>query len=111
MRTFTEARSLSARAAQAFLILANAASEHRVITYGELADGMLYNSANPLGNVLDQLAPWLRFAKLPPLCALAVNKESMLPGSGYHREGADLLADWADVWRFDWRDVIPPTAS
>lgn len=66
-----------------------------LITYGHMCElAGLEELTRASGRFLQEVAEWCQAHGWPPLNALAVNKDSRMPGSGYDQApGCDLL-EW-----------------
>ncbi|GAB4506256.1 MAG: hypothetical protein Kow00123_03940 [Anaerolineales bacterium] len=88
------------RATQIWSVLAWAARNQQVVTYGQLA--ALIGVPRPgLGQLLAPIQAYCRLQSLPPLTALVVSDTTGKPGSGF-TAAEDVLAAQAQVFRFDW---------
>jgi len=106
-----------ARAHEAWDILAECARRKQPLAYGELAGqmGIHHRACAPF---LGLIQAHCRSHGLPPLQSLVVNKQTSVPGGGYHGSGTDLrelIQAHDDVFAFSWeRHPNPfkwPTAS
>lgn len=98
-----------ARARKAWPILVRAASTRSPMTYAELGSkiGVHYRAAQYLLGVIQV---YCAKNKLPPLQALAVNRQTGLPGSGYYGSGRTHAAHQRaldDVCRKKWPATAP----
>lgn len=66
-----------------------------VITYGDLCRraGVPFLTQNP-GLFLAEIADWCSARAYPPLNALAVNAETVVPGDNYDKAAGCSLASW-----------------
>jgi hypothetical protein len=87
-------------AAQLWSVLALAARNRQVLTYGMV--GKLVNlPAVALGKSLEPLQSYCILNRLPPLTILVVNEETGLPGGGFIAAQNIPLAQLT-VFAFDW---------
>tara|TARA_R100000322_G_scaffold75912_5_gene47549 strand:+ start:13642 stop:13974 length:333 start_codon:yes stop_codon:yes gene_type:complete len=87
--------------------LAIAATEQRLVTYGEFAD-RFGGIAQGWGAKLTEMGEWLKDQGLPLLPVLVVNKQTRLPSADanfYRRLGLDeegLKREQQACFNFDW---------
>jgi putative restriction endonuclease len=99
-----------ARAHEAWGILVEAAQRKQSMTYGQLASrmGIHHRACAPfLGLIQEQC----RGRELPPLQSLVVNKQTSVPGGGYHGSGTDmreLIGAQDEVFAYAWGEVANP---
>lgn len=106
-----EHRSRSWQAVQAWTILVTRATHQQTFTYGQLAEAMGYSgrAANTLSDVLDHIYAFCMVHQLPLLTVLIEGDQTGRPNAAdglYHEPGAERRR----VHKYNWFDVIPPTA-
>ena len=98
---------IAERAAQAWSLLAFAATNRQTLTY-ELVGKLTGMHAAGLGTVLEPIQSYCLEHGLPPLSALVVNKSTGLPGQGF--TGAmDVPHAFIQVFEHDWLATPCPT--
>jgi hypothetical protein len=95
------------RAAQAWSLLAFAATHRQTLTY-ELLAKLTGMHAAGLGAVLEPIQSYCLLHSLPPLTALVVNKVTGLPGTGFIA-AADVPREFVRIFEHDWLAVTCPT--
>jgi hypothetical protein len=95
------------RAAQAWSVLALAASNRQTLTY-ELLGKLTGMHAAGLGAVLEPIQSYCMLSGLPPLTALVVNKSTGLPGPGFIA-AADVPKEFVRVFDHDWLSTGCPS--
>lgn len=88
------------RAAQLWSILALAAKNRQVLTYGILAR-LTGVPRRGQGQLLEPIQSYCMLKKLPPLTAIVVNDETGLPGSGF-TAASDVPKTQLRVFDFNW---------
>ncbi|RRN01677.1 hypothetical protein EIM44_09140 [Bibersteinia trehalosi] len=109
MKKFSEIKTRTARALQAWQILVSAAMNRQTHTYKSLSNLMFgHDATGVLGSTLGHIASFCNANDLPPLTAIVVNSKTGLPGDEIPVSG-DLNAIREKVYSFDWYDVYPPS--
>jgi len=99
---------IAERAAQIWPVLALAARNRQVLTYGMLSKLISVPSAG-LGQLLEPIQSYCLLGNgLPPLTAIVVSKESGLPGVGFVA-AHDVPREQMRVFEFDWLEHGCPT--
>lgn len=95
------------RAQQYWSVLAFAAREQKVVSYEMLSQmtGMAVEAGRELGHIYF----YCKRKKLPLLNLLAINKASGRPGEGCPADMADLPAEQARVFMYDWLEHGVPS--
>lgn len=88
------------RAAQAWSLLAFAASNRQTLTY-ELVGKLTGMHSAGLGAVLEPIQSYCMLNDLPALTALVVNKSTGLPGPGFIA-AADVPREFVRIFEHDW---------
>jgi hypothetical protein len=91
---------VSERAAQIWPMLALAARNRQILSYGLLGK-LISVPPSGLGQLLEPIQSYCLLHGLPPLSALVVSKESGLPGAGFIA-AADLPREQMRVFEHDW---------
>jgi len=103
-----------ARVLAVFALLTRAAKERRLVTYVELAEGVKCHHHAELARLLDCIADLCKDHEYPPLTALAISQENLLPGKGIWTLFPEIQEGekdrrWAEmvreVYLFDWGKV------
>ena len=90
------------RAAQIWAVLALAAKNRQILTYGMLAKLVGLPPA-ALGSGLHLIQDYCQQHKLRPLTSLVVQQATGLPGDGYEGAGAAQFAqEVQSVFEYDW---------
>jgi hypothetical protein len=97
------------RAQQYWSVLALAAREQKVLSYGMLSD--LTGMANEAGRELGHIYYYCVHHKLPLLNLLAIGKENGRPSDGCPANLTDLPAQQARVFVYDWLKHGAPSAE
>jgi hypothetical protein len=97
---------VSERAAQIWPVLALAARNRRILSYGLLGK-LISVPPSGLGQLLEPIQSYCLLHELPPLSALVVSKETGLPGTGFI-VAADLPREQMRVFEKDWTTVGCP---
>lgn len=88
------------RATQVWSVLALAARNRQVLTYGIVAD--LIGVPMPgLGKILEPIQSYCLVHELPPLTILVVQDATGMPGSGFVA-AQDIPAAQSRVFAYDW---------
>ena len=96
------------RAAQIWPVLALAARNRQILTYGLLSKLISVPTVG-LGQLLEPLQSYCLLQKdMPPLSAIVVSGETGLPGPGFIA-APDLPREQMRVFAFDWLAVSCPT--
>lgn len=96
----------SQRAAQIWPLLAWAATNRQVLTYGTVGD-LIGVPTSGLGHLLEPIQSYCLIKKLPPLTVIVVSKETGLPGSGF--VAADFATGVQRVHAHNWLEEQSPT--
>lgn len=96
---------------QAWPILARAATEHRILTYLDLATALGYRGARVAKFPLWSIQDFCIEKNLPPLTSIVVNKRSGIPGAGFIAWEGDIGDAHARVFGHDWSTVPIPFSS
>jgi hypothetical protein len=92
----------SERACQIWAVLAWAAKNRQILTYGYLSKLIGVPTAG-LGQLLEPIQSYCLLSEIPPLTVLVVQQDSGLPGSGFTGASASELARaQMEVFGFDW---------
>lgn len=97
----------SERAAQIWPVLALAARNRQVLTYGILG-GLIGVPTAGLGQLLEPIQSYCLLNQLPPLTILVVSKDTGLPGSGFVAV-SDIPRHQSRVFEHDWLAAAHPT--
>ncbi len=97
------------RAAQLWSILALAAMNRQVLSYGLVAQ-MIGVPTAALGQLLEPIQAYCLEHSLPGLTSIVVSDESGLPGSGF-TAASDLPREQMRVFRERWTERQPPTPA
>ncbi len=97
----------SERAAQIWSVLAWAATNRQVLTYGILGK-LIGVPARGLGHLLEPVQSYCLLKSLPPLTILVVSEDSGLPSSGFTAAG-DIPKTQLSVFQHDWLKVGAPS--
>ena len=96
------------RAAQVWAVLALAARNRQILTYGLLGK-LIGVPPVGLGQLLEPIRSFCLLHDLPPLTILVVQEETGLPGSGFTAASAALFArSQLQVFEFDWLEHGAP---
>jgi alkylated DNA nucleotide flippase Atl1 len=99
------------KAAQLWPVLAFAAHNRQVLTYG-LIGQLIGVPAVAVGQTLGPIQSYCKTQKLPGLTALVVHEQDGLPGEGFTAsELKQVFAEQARVFGFDWLRLGPPPAD
>lgn len=99
---------IAERAAQIWPVLALAARNRQILTYGMLSKLISVPTAG-LGQLLEPIQSYCLLGDdLPPLTAIVVSKDSGLPGTGLVA-APDLPREQMRVFDFDWLEHGCPT--
>lgn len=110
MRLFSEEKTRSGRALQAWQILVAAAMNRQTHTYKSLSNLMFRKDATGImGPILGYIAHYCNENKLPPLTIIVVNSKTGLPGAEIPVPKEHLNTLREEVYEFDWFNVYPPT--
>lgn len=88
------------RAAQIWSVLALAARNRQILTYG-IVSRLTGVPAAGLGQLLEPIQSYCLANSLPPLTILVVGTDDGLPGSGFIA-ASDIPASQNKVFAFDW---------
>lgn len=103
-----------ARVLAVFALLTRAAKERRLVTYAELVKEVKCHHYMELARLLDCIADLCKDHRYPPLTALVVSQENLVPGKGLWRlfpevQEGEKDSKWAEMIRevflFDWGKV------
>ncbi|HLA78808.1 MAG TPA: hypothetical protein VJU18_14620 [Vicinamibacteria bacterium] len=98
------------RAAQIWAVLALAARNRQILTYGLLGK-LIGVPPVGLGQLLEPIQSFCLLHDLPPLTVLVVQEETGLPGSGFTAASAEVFArSQLQVFEFDWLEHGAPAA-
>jgi len=97
------------RAAQIWPLLTLCASHRQVLTY-DLLGKLVGVPRQGLGQLLEPIQSWCIKYDNPALTSLVVSDKTGLPGEGFIA-AADVPAEQAAVFRWEWLDSTPPTAE
>jgi hypothetical protein len=98
------------RAQQFWSVLVFAAREQEVVSYEMLAQ--MTGMAQECGRELGHIYYYCKKNKLPFLNLLAINKSTGRPGEGCPVDPADLPAEQARVFVYDWlKHEVPSTQA
>jgi alkylated DNA nucleotide flippase Atl1 len=101
----------SDRAAQIWAVLAWAARNRQVLTYGHIAK-LIGCPTAALGAWLELIQSYCLVSGLPPLTVIVVQQKTGLPGSGFTGAAAtDLAQAQMAVLDFDWLEHGNPGAD
>jgi hypothetical protein len=110
MRLFNPTSTQPARAVQAWQILVGHAMNRQTITYLELSRLMFAKAAaGVLDHILGHIAYYCQDNKLPPLTSIVVGKASGIPGEGIPVDLSQISTRQAEVYKYDWYNVYPPS--
>lgn len=92
----------SERASQIWAVLAWAAKNRQMLTYGHLSKLIGVPTAG-LGQLLEPIQSYCLIEKLPPLTILVVQQDSGLPGTGFTGTNtAEYAKAYMEVYKCDW---------
>ena len=94
------------RAAQIWAVLALAARNRQVLTYGIVSKLIGVPQAG-LGQLLEPVQSYCLLNKLPPLTILVVSEQSGMPGAGFIA-ASDIPSTQQQVFAFDWLGRAAP---
>ena len=97
------------RAAQIWAVLALAARNRQVLTYGILSK-LIGVPRQGLGQLLEPIQSYCLLNKLPPLTILVVRDDSGLPGTGFVA-AQDVPKTQIEVFTQDWLAHGAPSAD
>ena len=110
MKKFSEGPSSGIiRALQTWPILLARAENRQTMTYEMLSEKFGWEGQSAVRHVLGPIMYWCEMNGLPPLTSIVVNKNDGKPGLGFNTRGKPLSELHADVYKFDWYDLHPPT--
>lgn len=95
------------RAAQIWPVMALAARNHQVLTYG-IVGGLIGVPRQGTGQLLEPIQSYCILRDLPPLTALVVSTKSGLPGRGFIA-AEDVPREQLRVFSHDWLEEHTPT--
>ena len=98
---------VSERATQIWPVLALAARNRQILTYGLLGK-LISVPPSGLGQLLEPIQSYCILHNLPPLSAIVVSKESGLPGTGFIA-AEDVPREQMGVFDHDWLATGCPT--
>lgn len=96
---------------QAWPILTQADTKHRILTYLDLATALGYRGARVSKFPLWSIQDFCLEKNLPPLTSIVVNKRSGIPGAGFIAWEGDIGDAHARVFAHDWSTVPIPFSS
>ena len=101
------------RAVQIWVLLACAARERTICTYGGLARKLgIDNAAGVFGAYLGPIMDYCQQHDLPPLTILVINQETGLPGPGLTSLEPELHGpERVRVFEHDWLAMPPPSTD
>ena len=112
MKNFNPSSKHPDRAVQAWQILVGAAMHRQSLTYEGLSELMYKRkAAGVLDRVLGHIAFFCIQNELPPLTSIVVGKTRGTPGEEIPFDPSTIDADREKVYKTDWYDIYPPTAS
>mgnify|MGYP001037999218 FL=1 len=80
------------------------------LTYVGLSKLMFGRQASGvLDAILGHIAFYCKEHDLPPLTSIVVNSETGVPGDGIPIQNIPSVRE--EVYRFDWYDILPPSAE
>lgn len=88
------------RASQIWAILALAARNRQILTYG-MIEKLIGVPRQGLGQLLEPIQSYCMLNKLPPLTVLAVKEDTGIPGEGFIA-AKDIPAAQMRVFETDW---------
>ena len=88
--------------------LVEAAAQHELLTYQDLAVPLSLRGARPVRFALGPIQSLCLEKGLPPLTSIVINKGTRLPGPGFIAWTGDLQEAHDSVFAFDWSSVPPP---
>jgi hypothetical protein len=92
----------SERASQIWAVLAWAAKNRQMLTYGILSKLIGVPRAG-LGQLLEPIQSYCLLKELPPLTILVVQQDSGLPGPGFTGANkAEHARAYMDVYKYNW---------
>lgn len=98
------------RAAQLWPVLAFAARNRQILTYG-IVGQLIGVPAVAVGQTLGPIQSYCKQQKVPGLTALVVHEQDGLPGEGFTAsELKQVFVEQARVFGFDWLKFGPPLA-
>ncbi len=111
--TFNPSSSHPQRALQAWQILIAAAASRQTVTYLLLSQKMYRrNAQGVLDKVLGHVACFCNERGLPTLTALVVGKKRGTPGHDIPVDPSKTMDEIRElIYRTDWFDIVPPSAS
>lgn len=96
---------------RAWPILTKAATEHRILTYLDLATALGYRGARVSKFPLWSIQDFCLEKNLPPLSSIVVNKRSGVPRPGFIAWEGDIGDEHARVFGHNWSTVPIPFSS
>lgn len=110
MRKFNPSSKHPDRAAQAWLILVNAAMNRQTLTYEGLAQLMYRRRAQGvLDRILGHIAFYCIDEHLPALTSIVVGKKRGAPGDDIPIDLKEIDSERERVYATDWFNIYPPT--
>lgn len=106
---FDDHRHWPHRALQIWLILIGMALNRQLPTYKEVSLIMGYKGCGVLDETLGHIAYYCLQNGLPALTTLVVNDETGEPGEEIPIAREDICTQRADVYKYEWYKLIPPT--
>jgi len=101
----------SERASQIWAVLAWAAKNRQMLTYGHLSKLIGVPTAG-LGQLLEPIQSYCLLEKLPPLTILVVQQDSGVPGTGFTGTNpAEYAKAYMEVYEYDWLEHGSPKAE
>lgn len=97
------------RAQQIWLILIGKALNRQLTTYKEVSLLLGYKGSGTLAETLGHIAYFCQQNQLPALTTLVVNEVTGEPGEGIPLQRENINWERADVFDYDWFEIIPPT--
>lgn len=100
------------RAIQIWVLLACAAHEKRMYTYGGLGQRLgMKRAGSNMATVLGPVMHYCEYHELPPLTILVVNQETGVPGDALAAAVDINPAERKRVFGYNWLDMPPPTVE
>jgi putative restriction endonuclease len=96
------------RAAQAYPIVVACAAEHRLTSYGEIADKLGFNGAGMMGKIMGRICGWCHKNDLPSLNTIVVNQETGRPEWSLE-DDEDVNPTQMKVMRLNWYEFEGPS--